>query len=255
MSDITNKNDISIVLCGQAGQGIQTVEFLLTRILKLAGYNVFATKEYMSRVRGGSNSTEIRISSKAVRAAVNKIDILIPLDKGAIQHVQKRTTPRTAILAEKEIRDIDSEQSGYNFIDVPFTKIATDIGNKIYSNIVATGVITGLLGIDTESVENYIRQHFASKDEKVIQENIRAMKAGYEIGVDIKKSGRIRTDIATDVNIKEQTLLGGTEAISMGAIAGGCNFISAYPMTPSTGVLTFLAKYARVLVLRESKTR
>jgi hypothetical protein len=41
-----NGSEVSIVLCGQAGQGIQTVEFLLTRILKVAGYHVFATKEY-----------------------------------------------------------------------------------------------------------------------------------------------------------------------------------------------------------------
>jgi len=53
--------EVSIVLCGQAGQGVQTVEYLLTRILKLAGYHVFATKEYMSRVRGGANSTTIRV--------------------------------------------------------------------------------------------------------------------------------------------------------------------------------------------------
>ena len=62
-STLQKKDDISIVLCGQAGQGIQTVEYLLTRIFKLAGYNVFATKEYMSRVRGGLNSTQLRVSS------------------------------------------------------------------------------------------------------------------------------------------------------------------------------------------------
>ncbi|HUV62723.1 MAG TPA: 2-oxoacid:acceptor oxidoreductase family protein, partial [Sedimentisphaerales bacterium] len=76
--------DVSIVLCGQAGQGIQTVEHLLTRIFKLAGYNVFATKEYMSRVRGGVNSTEIRIGAGPVRASVSRIDILISLNKGAL---------------------------------------------------------------------------------------------------------------------------------------------------------------------------
>ena len=58
-----NSHSVSIVLCGQAGQGIQTVEHLLTRIFKLAGYNVFATKEYMSRIRGGMNSTSLRIGS------------------------------------------------------------------------------------------------------------------------------------------------------------------------------------------------
>ncbi len=59
---IERKEDISIVLCGQAGQGVQTVEFLLTRLLKLAGHHVFATKEYMSRIRGGANSTTIRVA-------------------------------------------------------------------------------------------------------------------------------------------------------------------------------------------------
>jgi 2-oxoglutarate ferredoxin oxidoreductase subunit alpha len=55
------KNDLAIVLCGQAGQGIQTVEYLLTRIFKPADYNIFVTKEYMSRIHGGTNSIEIRI--------------------------------------------------------------------------------------------------------------------------------------------------------------------------------------------------
>src|SRR4030042_5521229 len=71
--------DVSIVLCGEAGMGIQTVENVLTRMLKGAGYNVFATKEYMSRVRGGNNSTQIRVSSLPVLAFVNRTDVLVPL--------------------------------------------------------------------------------------------------------------------------------------------------------------------------------
>jgi len=95
--------DISIVLCGQAGQGIQTVEYLLTRIFKLAGYNVFATKEYMSRVRGGTNSTQLRVSSEPVRASVERIDILVALDRGSVRHVEKRISTSTVILAKKII--------------------------------------------------------------------------------------------------------------------------------------------------------
>ena len=87
---INIKDNVSIVLCGEAGMGIQTVESILTKLLKLSGYNVFATKEYMSRVRGGANSTEIRISSKRVNAFVDKIDILIPLNEGAIDRIKNR---------------------------------------------------------------------------------------------------------------------------------------------------------------------
>ncbi|MEI6080314.1 MAG: 2-oxoacid:acceptor oxidoreductase family protein, partial [bacterium] len=73
------ENDLSVVISGEAGQGINTIEYVLTGILKLEGYNVFATEEFMSRVRGGCNSTEIRISSKRVSAFTDKMDILIPL--------------------------------------------------------------------------------------------------------------------------------------------------------------------------------
>ncbi len=126
------KNDLSVVLCGQAGQGIQTVEYLLTRIFKLADYNVFATKEYMSRIRGGTNSTEIRISSRSVRASVSRIDILIPLDQGAIRHVEKRISPQTIILAEKKGIGDDFDQTRHKFIDVPFCKeSSTDVEDNL----------------------------------------------------------------------------------------------------------------------------
>ena len=100
---VKEKTDISIVLCGQAGQGIQTVEKLLTRLLKKAGYNVFATKEYMSRVRVGMNSTLIRISDKPVKAFVDHIDVLVPLNKGAIQHLKRRFNPETIIVGEQNV--------------------------------------------------------------------------------------------------------------------------------------------------------
>ncbi|MHC4757870.1 MAG: 2-oxoacid:acceptor oxidoreductase family protein, partial [Planctomycetota bacterium] len=135
MSTQIYKDDISIVLCGQAGQGIQTVEFLLTRILKIAGFNVFATKEYMSRIRGGMNSTQIRVGTKPVTSLVNRIDILIPLDKGSFAHLDKRISSETIVLGEEH--NLSETFDKDRFIEVEFSKIAAEIGHKIYSNIVA----------------------------------------------------------------------------------------------------------------------
>ena len=239
------KKDLSIVLCGQAGQGIQTVEYLLTRIFKLAGYNVFATKEYMSRIRGGINSTEIRVSSGPVRACVNRIDILIPLNKGAVAHVEKRISPETIILAEKEILGDDFDQTRHKFIDVPFTKTASEIGNKIYSNVVAVGTIAGLFGIDQQTINNYVKKFFSSKTNDVIQKNLAAVKEGFNLGVDLADLSKIKFGIKDDADIKDQILVSGVEAVALGAISGGCNFISSYPMSPGTGVLVFLAEQAK----------
>lgn len=240
-----NADNVSIVLCGQAGMGIQTVEFLLTRILKLDGYNVFATKEYMSRIRGGTNSTEIRMSSEAVGASISRIDILIPLNKGAIQHVEKRISPQTVILADKEAIGEDFDQTRHKFVDVPFTKAASEIGDKIYSNVVAVGVMARMFGIELQTVSKFVRQFFSDKSGDVVQKNITAVKAGYKLSEDLQNSAGIEFNVNKDTKVEDQILLSGTEAVALGAIAGGCNFISAYPMSPSTGVLVFLAKHAK----------
>lgn len=236
----TKTDSLSIVLCGQAGQGIQTVEFLLTRILKSAGYNVFATKEYMSRIRGGTNSTEIRVSSRPVRAFVDRIDILVPLDSSALVHLEKRISSDTIILGEKINLGVEAEQKCDNFIEVAFSQIASEIGNKIYSNIVAVGTFLGLFGVEQQATDAYIKKYFSSKSKTVIEENIKAVEAGYKIGNELLTSERIKINIEKDPNLAEQMLLNGAEAIGLGALAGGCNFISSYPMSPSTGVLVFL---------------
>ncbi len=240
-----NSQSVSIVLCGQAGQGIQTVEHLLTRIFKLAGYNVFATKEYMSRIRGGMNSTSLRIGSGPVRAPVGRIDILIPLNEGALKHVELRLSAQTTILADKESLGDDLDRTEYQSFDVPFTQIASEIGNKIYSNVVAVGAIAGLFGIDLDTASPYVEQFFAGKDKEVVEKNLAALKAGYDHAAGLSKTSKIKFDVASDATVEDQVLLNGSEAVALGAIAGGCNFIASYPMSPSTGVLAFLAKHAR----------
>ncbi|MFH1283105.1 MAG: 2-oxoacid:acceptor oxidoreductase subunit alpha [bacterium] len=239
---VVNKNaenvihDLSLVFCGEAGQGIQTIEYILTRVLKLDGFFCFATKEYMSRVRGGSNSTQIRVSSDRVAAFVDRIDLLIPLDQDAIPHLEKRISKKTLIIGEK-----GKIKTSYNMVDVPFSELATSIGNPVFSNVIAVGLIAGLLKVDKTILEGYLRKHFSKKKDDLIQKNIQAVNKGYLIGEDFVKSNLIKLEISRNSVIKDEVLINGAEAVSMGALKGGCNFISAYPMSPSTGVLTFLA--------------
>lgn len=234
------KDDISIVLCGAAGQGIQTVEQVLTRVLKLAGYNVFATKEYMSRIRGGSNSTSIRVSSKRVSAYVNRMDILIALSKDAIKHVESRLSADTVVLGEKKV--FGDEYHGDNAIDIPLSEIASEVGGKIYSNTVAVAVLSGLFDVEPDILNNYLKQRFSGKGEDIIQNNLNAAKRGYELSRELKNE--IAVDVQKDSQIRDEIIINGTEAVAMGAIAGGCNFVSFYPMSPSTGVSVFLAQHS-----------
>jgi len=236
-----NNNDLSIVLCGEAGQGIQTVEHLLGRLLPLSGYYIFSTSEFMSRIRGGFNSSEVRVASTPVSAYLERIDLLFPFFKGAIQHLQKRIAPDTIILGES-INIDPKEIDGHRIIDIPFSKLASEVGGTLYLNIIASGVICGLLQADLDAINHYLTKFFAEKGQEIITKNLEAMKIGYELGVNLLNSGKIQTNIPKNSKVKDNFIISGTESIGLGVIAGGCNFISSYPMSPSTGLLVFLSQ-------------
>ncbi len=237
------QEDVSIVLCGEAGQGIQTVEHILIQLFKLSGYHVFSTQEYMSRIRGGSNSTLIRVSSKRVCSPLERIDFLIPFSKGAVTHVTKRISPQTVLLGEKKM--FEREYHGDRAIDVPLFQIASEVGGVIYSNTVAVGLIAGLFKIEKAVLDQYLGHHFSGREESTLKKNMEAARRGYELSESLLKDGRLKVEVQRDHKISEEIMIDGVEALAMGAIAGGCRFVSFYPMSPSTGVAVFLAQHVR----------
>jgi 2-oxoglutarate ferredoxin oxidoreductase subunit alpha len=237
------KEDVSIVLCGEAGQGIQTVEHILTQTLIRSGYHVFSTEEYMSRIRGGSNSTLVRVSSNRVVAPVDRIDLLIPFSLGAVRHVQKKISSQTVLLGEKKI--YGKEYQGEKAIDVPLSEIASEVGGPIYSNTVAVALLAGLLKIERDVLDRYLRHHFSGKDKNTIQKNLEAARKGYEVSDELLRNGELQIDLIKHHDIKDEILIDGVEALAVGAIAGGCNFLSFYPMSPSTAVAVLLAEHSK----------
>jgi 2-oxoglutarate/2-oxoacid ferredoxin oxidoreductase subunit alpha len=232
--------DISLVLGGSAGQGIQTVEALLVAVLKREGYHVFACKEYMSRIRGGSNSTEIRITSKKRSAYVRHIDFLFALDKGVVPHLKERLCKKTLVFGELEKIGAPSELESF---DIPFTKFTNELGNPIFASTIAVGVVLGLLQAPFEDFEMFLKERFARKGEEIVTKNLRAARMGYDHGTHLAYDAGIEIHLSRHQSVKDDLLMEGVDALGLGVLAAGCNYISSYPMSPGTGLLTFLAKH------------
>ncbi len=232
----TITDDLAIVLAGEAGQGLQSIESILAQLLKVSGYNFFSASEFMSRVRGGANSTEIRVSAKRAAGFLDRIDILIPLHKESIAHLKKRITPETIVIGEED-------KIGYpGMIDIQFTRMATELGGAVYANTVAAGFICGLLKIAEQECANFILEYFSRKSEEIRSRNLAAIKKGYAAG---KGLSGIHISMGKNAAVKTDLLLSGSDAISLGALAGGCDYVCGYPMSPSTGVLEKMASYAK----------
>ncbi|NIU83285.1 MAG: 2-oxoacid:acceptor oxidoreductase subunit alpha, partial [Candidatus Thorarchaeota archaeon] len=228
-------NDVSIVLSGAAGQGIETVAGFLATVLKLSDYEVFVSREFMSRIRGGTNSLQLRVSSKRLGAFTLRTDIFVPFTEDSIHHLAQysRLQDHTMFIGEKQVFD-GFEASSKRVIYVPFSDIASEVGNRIYVNTVAAGVVSGILQVVGGVAESYLTKRFFSKGEEVVNGNIEAFNRGKAIGDELLKSDKIEFRVEKTVNDVDRFLISGTEAVALGAIAGGCNFIASYPMSPST---------------------
>jgi 2-oxoglutarate ferredoxin oxidoreductase subunit alpha len=234
----------AVVLAGEAGQGIQTVEEILVRVCRRAGWHVFATKEYMSRVRGGVNSTLIRLDHRPVAAPLDRIDLLVPLAQGAVPWLGERVGRETLVLADPDLAGPDLTCTGCGIHRLPFTAAAREAGGGIFTGVVAAGAVCGLLGVAEGLLEEYLGRRFAPKGEAVVGRNLSAAAAGLAMGREL--AGRIGPLALPPASAPTEgrMLANGAEAVGLGALAGGCDFIASYPMSPSTGVLAFLARHA-----------
>ncbi len=229
--------DLNLLVGGEAGQGVQTVSGALSTILQRSGYFVFSIEDYQSRIRGGHSFTQVRLSTTPRRAALKAVDILACLNEETYQLHRERVKEDGWVLGT--LKDDDSP---VHFLPVNFEEIAREVGNKIFANIVAVGAILGILGLDLESADSYLEENFARKGEEIVEKNKQALRRGRDEVTPYVSSPLIEK---TKRGNSSLLVLDGNQALGWGALLSGCQFYSAYPMTPSTGILNFISSHAK----------
>ncbi|MBI5074300.1 MAG: 2-oxoacid:acceptor oxidoreductase subunit alpha [Nitrospirae bacterium] len=228
--------DYSIRICGEAGQGIQTVGDTLSRVFARNGYHVFTHQDYESRIRGGHNFYQVRIADRPLTAACDRIDILIAFDVESMEKDALFVAEQGQIIYDSTV--LKQKPDGRKFLDIPFTSLAIEHGgSRIMANTVATGAILGLLGMDMDILFKIISDTFQKKGDDVIKANVAAAAAGYDFAV----KGCASCSFSAAARAEQKMLIAGIDAIGVGALASGCKFYAAYPMTPSTGIMNYLA--------------
>lgn len=228
------KDSITIVLSGEAGQGLQTVEEFLVESLTQECH-VFSSKEVMSRVRGGNNTATIRISNEPIQALRYTADLVFLFNDHAIERLIPRLTPKSQIIGEEGFLS-DDLKAKYAFTPINFMSIAKEAGNRLYFNTAMFGYILGLLNGSVKFAHNAITKRFEKRGEAVVLGNIAAFDKGYQLGQD----SVIKFDFKPNPNFKPMKTTTGNDVLSIGALAGGANYLAAYPMSPGTSLMQLL---------------
>ncbi len=250
-SNKKQKNEVkgfAILLAGRAGQGIKTIERIITTVLKREGLYVFATRGYMSRVRGGMNATQIRVGTSPVSAPVEKTDLFVPLAAEAFDHFASRLDSRTCVVADEVVSD-GCDRTGFGFcakvLSLPFTQMAVDAGNRVYANAAAAGAVLALLDVPVSKACEVIEETFVGKGPEVVRKNSEVLTRAYKRAEHLRFHHNLDFVFARQTDPEKHVFFSGTEAVALGALSAGTDFCSSYPMSPSTGVLTFLAQHGK----------
>lgn len=242
-------NNLSWKMGGEAGYGIMSAGLIFSKTCSRGGLYVVDTNEYPSLIRGGHNTHQVRVSNKEIYSLEKKVDLLVALNRETIDMHKDELTSGGGIIYDGEKINIGTQELGkddINFYSVPLNRLVKEAGGiEVMRNNVALGASVALLDYDFKILAGVIRDTFKRKGEKIIQKNLASAKAGYDYVIDQNYNFGYKLEKITAIDTQSRMVITGAEAISMGAIKAGCKFYAAYPMTPASPILHFMAANER----------
>ncbi|NLW54299.1 MAG: 2-oxoacid:acceptor oxidoreductase subunit alpha [Clostridiaceae bacterium] len=235
----------NILLGGAAGQGIETTGAVIEMMLKANGYNVFVTRDLMSRVRGGHNFTTLRFGREPVVAHDHKVDLILAVNQETIDIHLKDLREDGVIIADDKFRTDDPRA-----IMLPMTDTAKELGNSRVASSVAVGALIRLFDLPEEALRDIFEKTLRAE---FVEINMAAAKAGFNAvtldqGEAARKKANSRAggkgEIIPEDERKDYSdwiMINANRAIALGALSAGLQFYTAYPMSPSTAIMEYLA--------------
>jgi 2-oxoglutarate/2-oxoacid ferredoxin oxidoreductase subunit alpha len=237
------KIDLSIAIGGAAGQGIATPGDILARIFVRRGLHLNAYNAYQSIVRGGHIFLTLRTSDEPVLSFGDKLDVMIPLNQDTMnRHLGLMKTGSTVLYNGDKIKPGDAE-TGVQLCPFSVKELAPKIKGDLVQNTIALAAVLQLIGVEFKILEDILTLQFKRKGQAVIDENVGVARAGYEYA-----AARFKPlTISLPDTGRRLAFFEGNQALAMGGAAAGVRFYCAYPMSPSSGVLHWMARHARQL--------
>jgi 2-oxoglutarate ferredoxin oxidoreductase subunit alpha len=235
------KQTFAIGIGGAAGQGVATPGDIFARIFSRRGLHLNAYNAYQSIIRGGHTFLTIRAGPEKVTNMGDRIDLLIPLNQDSMdRHLNFLTAGASCIYNADTIKP-GSAADGVQLCPLPVSELADITRNKVAQNTLALGAGLNMMGIDFQALGKVLIEQFGKKGEAVVAENVAVARAGY----DYATSNFRPFPSSLPMTDNRFAVLSGNVALAMGGAAAGVKFYCAYPMSPSTGVLHWMAAHAR----------
>ena len=222
----------TIKIAGPAGSGIKSAGQIFSKLLLDHNYSLVDYSEYPSLVRGGHNTYQITFSASKVFSVHHSVDFFFSVYPGHWQQHQGEFTKNTLLFSEEDFSNIKSKAT---LVNLPLRELALEVGSLVVINTLCIGVASYLYDLDIKKAKKLIAAAYGVHSEI----NCKAFDLAYAYAKN--NLNKYRIDVTKSKKKEKCGFFEGNEAFGWGFIKGGGNFYAAYPMTPATGVLHFLA--------------
>ena len=235
------RQTFAIGIGGAAGQGVATPGDIFAKIFSRRGLHLNAYNAYQSIIRGGHTFLTIRTGPGKVTNMGDRLDLLIPLNQDSMNRHLRLLNAGAACIYNADTIEPGAAADGVQLCPLPVSRLADITRNKVAQNTLALGAGLSMMGIGFQALEEVLSQQFKKKGEAVVSENVGIARAGYDYA-----SANFRPfHQSLPMTENRYAVLSGNIAMAMGGAAAGVKFYCAYPMSPATGVLHWMAAHAR----------
>lgn len=237
---------VSIALTGSGGTGVVTAGGILLAVVAKAGLYGLFTRSAGPQIRGGEAAAMLRIGGQPVAAPSNDFDVLIALDWLNFERFSGELVlgPGSLVIADPDQGDVPSvvTASGARIVDLPMKQMAKAIRHgkaQGRPNMIALGAVQALLGLPHATVEGAIKDSIGKRGPDALAASLAGTAAGAKAALAFDFHGPV-TAGGENAGV-ERWLISGNEAAGLGALRGGVRFVAAYPITPATEILEWMA--------------
>ncbi len=233
------KNEIIMRLGGEGGEGVISTGDFFAQGSARTGYHLFTFRTYPAEIKGGHAWYQVRVGSSPVRSMGDGVDVLVAFNAEAYFSHKDTLNPDGVLIYDP---DTVTPDNGHKVVyPIPFNKIAKDQLNFFRGkNMVVTGAIAGLFGLEPSSLEGLIKQRFKRRPE-LLDQNLKALYTGYDYSRK-KLQKQDQFYLGEPAQRVARLVMSGNDAIVAGALFAGCRYYAGYPITPASEILEGMAK-------------
>lgn len=238
---MADRESVSVAIVGSGGAGALTAGNLLLEAASFAGWQGLLSRTVGPQIRGGEAAALVRLSSHPIECLQEQFDILIGIDWLNAQRfgAEIDVGPHSLVISDPRGGGLPSRvaAAGARVIELPMKEMAKKIEDG-RPNMIALGVVGRLVGLGVDVVSALLEKQLADKGPAAIAASRAGIDAGFEAAANYGSDFRLAVPRLTGTR---RWLVSGNEAAAFGAIRGGVRFAAAYPITPATEILEWLA--------------